>query len=91
MREEGLSPRAWSNGPGDIYASHAHPYTKVLYCVRGSICFTLDDSVQHINLSPGDRLVLPPGARHSAVVGPEGVLCGKVPRQRRRPGLSLAF
>jgi quercetin dioxygenase-like cupin family protein len=80
MRQEGLSPRAWSNGPGDVYASHDHPYTKVLYCVRGSIRFSIDDSGQHIDLSPGDRLVLPPATRHSAVVGPQGVLCVEAPK-----------
>ena len=34
---------AWSNGPGDGYAEHTHPYEKVLYCVDGSITFTLRD------------------------------------------------
>jgi hypothetical protein len=32
-------------------------------------------------MRPGDRLVLPPQTRHSAVVGPEGCTCveGKLP------------
>ena len=33
----------WSNGPGDRYERHEHTYTKVLYCVTGSIDFALDD------------------------------------------------
>lgn len=63
----------WSNGPHDVYAEHAHPYRKVLVCVSGSIEFRLPDRV--IRLGPGDRMVLEPGTRHSAVVGPEGCEC----------------
>jgi hypothetical protein len=28
-RQEGLSPYAWSNGPGDVYSAHQHSYHKV--------------------------------------------------------------
>ena len=78
MQKEGLSPYAWSNAPGDSYAVHSHHYEKVLYCVRGSIRFVLPDSPADkgvIDLAPGDRMVLPPGVRHSAQVGPQGVTC----------------
>src|SRR4051794_3323123 len=37
--EEGLSPYSWGNGPGDRYDWHTHGYTKILYCVSGSIVF----------------------------------------------------
>jgi quercetin dioxygenase-like cupin family protein len=73
MREEGLAPRLWSNGPGDRYASHEHGYHKVLYCCRGSITFVTPEG--EIRLSAGDRMDLPPHTQHSAVVGPEGVEC----------------
>ena len=63
----------WSNGPGDRYAEHTHPYEKVLYCVEGSIAFTLRD--RDIRLQPGDRMVLPAGTSHAAVVGPQGCTC----------------
>ncbi len=69
----GLSPPWWSNGPGDRYASHDHAYHKVLYCARGSIRF--DVTGKAFDLSPGDRLDIPPGTPHSAVVGGEGVTC----------------
>lgn len=73
MVRAGLSPRWWSNGPGDRYASHDHSYHKVLYCARGSIRFQIGDDA--FDLSPGDRLDIPPGTPHSAVVGAEGVTC----------------
>lgn len=72
-RNEGLRPISWSNGPGDRYAEHTHSYHKVLYCVRGSITF--DVSGDKLSMKPGDRLELPPGTPHAAVVGPEGVTC----------------
>lgn len=78
MQQQGLSPYAWSNGPYDTYAVHSHSYEKVLYCVRGSIRFTLPDQpegIPYIDLAPGDGMVLPPGTRHSAQVGPQGVTC----------------
>lgn len=72
---EGLSPQRWSNGPGDRYAVHEHGYAKVLYCLRGSITFTLPLTGEAIDLAPGDRLDLPAGTRHGATAGPQGVEC----------------
>ena len=75
FREEGLRPNWWSNGPGERYSVHGHPYHKVLYCARGSIRFDLPASVESFELHAGDRLDIPPGTSHSAVVGPGGVRC----------------
>lgn len=75
---EGLEPSTWSNGPGFRYASHTHPYHKVLYCVSGSITFHTPDG--DTNLAAGDRLDLPPGTPHSATVGSDGVTCMEAPR-----------
>jgi len=90
MRQEGLSPYTWSNGPGDAYAVHSHSYEKVLYCVRGSIRFTLPDtrdgsgSTSAVDLAPGDCFILPAGIRHGALVGPQGVICLEATRQQSR-------
>ena len=73
LREEDLAPRWWSNGPGDTYATHEHGYRKVLYCARGSITFATPAGAYE--LTPGDRLELPAGTPHSAVVGDAGVEC----------------
>jgi len=71
--EEGLSPYSWQNGPGDRYGWHAHGYTKVLYCVTGSIVFHTREG--DLMLEPGDRLEVDPGTEHAATVGEHGVLC----------------
>ena len=72
---EGLHPYPWSNGPGDVYGAHTHGYHKVIYVVRGSITFGLPDQGEQVDLQVGDRLDLPAGMRHDAIVGPQGVLC----------------
>ncbi len=93
LRGEGLVPYAWSNGPGDTYAPHAHGYDKVLVCADGSISFGLPARGESSELRAGDRLNLPAGTEHDAIVGPDGVTCleahlpaGTLDRSpRRRP------
>jgi len=75
LRTEASGCYSWSNGPGDRYAAHNHSYEKVLYCVEGSITFVLDGEGRRIELKPGDRMVLPAGTMHSAVVGGSGCTC----------------
>src|SRR3954452_20476497 len=75
LAAEGLQPYAWSNGPGDVYGTHLHNYDKVIYVVQGSITFGLPDLKQDLLLHAGDRLELGRNIRHSALVGPDGVLC----------------
>jgi quercetin dioxygenase-like cupin family protein len=75
LREEGLAPSPWSNGPGDRYASHEHDYDKVIAVERGSIRFGLVDQGRAVELAEGDRLELPAGTSHDAVVGADGVTC----------------
>jgi quercetin dioxygenase-like cupin family protein len=75
LRREGLEPSAWSNEPGGRYAAHEHDYDKVIAVERGSIRFGLPDAARSLELATGDRLDLPAGTRHDAVVGPDGVAC----------------
>lgn len=78
FRDESLTPETWSNQPGHVYGEHEHGYHKVLFCVAGSIIFHTPEG--DVEMSPGDRLDLPPGSRHSATVGPMGVTCMEAPR-----------
>ncbi|MDQ6722401.1 MAG: cupin domain-containing protein [Candidatus Dormibacteraeota bacterium] len=75
LRGEASGCYSWSNGPGDRYAPHSHGYEKVLYCVDGSITFTLEQERRRLELKAGDRMVLPSGTVHSAEVGPGGCTC----------------
>lgn len=78
LGREGRPVSEWSNGPGDAYGAHSHPYEKLLCCLEGSIVFHLADG--DVALSAGERMVLPPGVVHSATVGPAGVRCAEAHR-----------
>ena len=75
LRTEAGGCYSWSNGPGDRYAAHSHSFEKVLYCVDGSITFVLGEEGKRLELEPGDRMVLPAGTVHSAIVGASGCTC----------------
>lgn len=75
LRDLGLQPGAWANGPGDRYSVHRHDYDKVIVVERGSIRFGLPATGEAVELAIGDRLDLPAGTDHDAVVGSGGVAC----------------
>jgi hypothetical protein len=75
LRSAGTEPQAWSNGPGERYASHEHPFTKLLVCAAGSITFTIGPDQLPVELAAGEGFELPPHTRHAAVVGPGGCTC----------------
>ena len=81
MQQEGLRPYTWSNGPNFRHTTRSHGYNKVLYCVEGSVEVVLPDVNQSVVLRPGDRLDLPRGVRHAAIVGPGGAQCVESPKQ----------
>jgi quercetin dioxygenase-like cupin family protein len=72
---ERASGYEWSNGPGDRYGAHRHDYDKVLVCLDGAITFDLAEAGRSVTLRAGDRLDLPAGTEHAAVVGGAGVRC----------------
>ena len=73
--EQQLKVYHWSNDPNDVYAGHTHGYHKVIYVVKGTITFDFPTRQQSVNLRAGDRLEVPAGMRHSALVGSDGVTC----------------
>ena len=75
LRDAGVEPHAWSNGPGDRYGVHSHDYTKLLVCAAGSITFQVGADAVAVELRPGDGFILPPGTPHAATVGPAGCTC----------------
>ena len=75
LKTEASGCYSWSNGPHDRYVAHNHNFEKVLYCVDGSITFVLETEGKRLELTSGDRMVLPAGTVHSAVVGASGCTC----------------
>ena len=74
LRREAGHCYQWSNSPGFEYGVHSHSYRKILYVERGSISFTPAGRAP-IVLRAGDRLDLPAGTAHGAIVGDDGVTC----------------
>ena len=75
LQAEGLEPIQWSNGPGDRYGAHSHSFDKIIIVERGSIDFGLPVEGRSLALEAGDRLELPAGTSHEALVGDAGVEC----------------
>jgi|SRR5215208_1882560 len=75
LRDEGLRPTGWGNGPGDRYSPHSHDYDKVLVATSGSIVFHLTADGGDVELQSGERLDLPAQTQHAATVGAAGVSC----------------
>ena len=75
LEEQDLRIFRWSSRPDGIFAGHTHGYHKIIYVIDGSIKFEFPTRQQSINLNRGDRLDLPAGMRHNAVVGMDGVTC----------------
>jgi quercetin dioxygenase-like cupin family protein len=73
--QQGLTPTAWSAGPGAWFGEHTHPRAKLLVCRGGSITFTLHPSGESHPLAAGDWIDLPAGQRHTAIAGPAGCRC----------------
>lgn len=79
LTAEGIGPsdtgtvQEWGNGPGERYGEHAHDYDKVLLVAAGSITFLVAEEA--IELRAGDRLDVPAGIGHAALVGASGVRC----------------
>jgi len=75
LDEQELRIFNWSSPPDGIFAGHTHGYHKILYVVDGSIKFEFPTRHETVSLKAGDRLELPAGIRHNAVVGIDGVAC----------------
>ncbi len=83
MQREGLRPYVWDNTPNHRYAVRSHGYTKVMYVVEGVLEVTLPDSNQRVKLRSGDRVEIPAGVRHGAIVGSTGAKCVKAASSSR--------
>ncbi len=75
FEEQELQMYHWSSLPSDTFAPHTHGYHKIICVVKGSIKFEFPTRHKTITLNTGDRLDLPAGVRHSALVGMDGVKC----------------
>ncbi|HMQ52786.1 MAG TPA: cupin [Anaerolineae bacterium] len=73
--EQELNVYHWSSPPNDTLLGHTHGYHKIIYVVSGAIKFEFPSRHQSLSLRAGDKLELPAGIRHNAIVGVDGVRC----------------
>ena len=74
MEMEGLETHRWKNDPGMKHPPYAYDFERVILVMRGSITIRIPETGEQVSLNPGDRLELPAGIIHEAVVGPMGVV-----------------
>lgn len=60
---------SWHDDPGTVYESHIHRGRVSFYVTNGSVTFS---GGINKTVSAGERIDVPPGIAHSALVGPEG-------------------
>jgi uncharacterized protein YjlB len=84
LEMEGLETQRWKNVSGTRYQAQRYEFDKVILVMRGSILFRIPDTGEEVSLNPGDRLELPAGTSHEAIVGPMGVVCLE---GRRKPSI----
>ena len=60
----------WQDPAGTVYEEHAHQGKVSLYVTDGSITFDFEGEKKEVKAN--QRFDVPVGAKHSAVVGPEG-------------------
>ena len=71
FEQEGFaSVYEWQDPAGTVYEEHAHAGKVSLFVTDGSITFDLQGEKKEL-VAP-TRFDMPPGVRHSAVVGPTG-------------------
>lgn len=71
----GIEPSRWTNDPETLHPAHVHDYRKILFCIEGEVTFSFPGLDSEYTLRPGDRLIIPTGLRHSALVRSQGVTC----------------
>ena len=75
MRDEGLAPSRWVQPSGAVFPEQEKEHAVVIFVVSGSITYGFPIEGAPTELEAGDRLDLPAGVAHNAVVGPDGIVC----------------
>ena len=68
--EEFASVYEWQDAPGTMYEEHSHKGKVSMFVTDGSITFDFEGEKQEVKAN--ERLDVPSGKLHSAIVGPQG-------------------
>jgi quercetin dioxygenase-like cupin family protein len=75
LEGDGFKVSAWSKNAGEGLDEQEQAYTRAFCCVKGMMRVNVPGDNDYADLLPGDRVELPPGTKHSVMVGPAGVTC----------------
>ena len=70
LRRDGWDPVPIHDRAGYVYPPHSHAETKLLAFLSGSMDVRVGEETYRC--LPGDRVVIPGGVEHAAIVGPDG-------------------
>jgi mannose-6-phosphate isomerase-like protein (cupin superfamily) len=71
LRDEGFSHTyVWQDGPNACYPDHTHPEETAHIILTGEMILSMAGQSQ--TYRQGERCDVPPGAVHSAQMGPQG-------------------
>jgi len=70
INKEGFDPLRLSDPPGTVYESHRHQETKLLVFLQGTMEVKVANEI--FQCTPGDKLLIAGGVKHSAKVGQDG-------------------
>jgi quercetin dioxygenase-like cupin family protein len=59
----------WTDDPNTVYEEHTHQGKVSFYVIKGMVSFS--GGIDNV-ISIGERIDVPPGIKHSAIIGPEG-------------------
>jgi len=85
LEAKAIHAERWVGEEYESYEPHKHPKDKQLWCVEGSIEFTING--KSISLQAGDGLDIPAHTTHSAVAGFSGVVCYESPPLNENPSI----
>lgn len=85
LQSKNIAAERWTADLGEIFEPHQHPQHKQLWCVEGTVVFTIDG--KDISLQAGDALDLPANTVHQAVAGMSGCVCYESPPLSENPSL----
>lgn len=75
MQREQLRPYFWENAPNYRYGIRSHGYAKVMYVIEGTLELTFPETNARVRLRAGDRIEIPAGILHGAIIGSSGAKC----------------
>ena len=88
LHAKNIEAERWAASEYEDFKPHTHKLDKQLWCVEGSIEFTID--ARKVTLQAGDALELPANTIHEAKAGFSGCVCYESPLTSNNPVIGVS-